>query len=251
MGRKKKKTDETRTPDLIQMMTVSLFIILLAFFIMLNAIAVVDDDRKRVALGSLMENFGILSGGYSVIEGEGNKITTTDTSKITSLIDFDDMTTEDEPVYEDLIITREKYRSKLSIPADRLFKADGTTLVPESHGMLRKLGGIILKNMYPVDIIGYVDAFDGDSEQSASSRELSALWALAVQQFFIENSQISPQLLTAYGWGEYRSFATNRTRETRRMNRRVEVVFVHEGKQKEPEGFFTFKDFFFNVFDKK
>lgn len=251
MGRKKKKTDEERTPDLLQMMTVSLFIILLAFFIMLNAIAVVDDDRKRVALGSLMENFGILSGGYSVIEGEGNKITTTDTSKITSLIDFDDMTKDDEAVYEDLIITRERHRSKLSIPADRLFKADGTTLVPESHAMLGKLGAIILKNMYPVDVIGFVDASGGDAGRWASSREISALWALAVQGFLVESGRVPPKLVTAYGWGEYRSFATNRTRETRRMNRRVEVVFIHEGKQKEPEGFFTFKDFFFNVFDKK
>ena len=44
-------------------MTVSLFIILLAFFILLNTLAVPDEARQRLALGSLMRNFGVLSGG--------------------------------------------------------------------------------------------------------------------------------------------------------------------------------------------
>ena len=67
--RKKKQQNEDAAPNLIMVMTVSLFIILLAFFILLNAIAVEDDARQRLALGSLMENFGVLSGGFSLTGG--------------------------------------------------------------------------------------------------------------------------------------------------------------------------------------
>lgn len=47
----------------IRVLTVALFIILLAFFIVLNSIAVIDESRTLAALGSLIGSFGILPGG--------------------------------------------------------------------------------------------------------------------------------------------------------------------------------------------
>ena len=53
------------------MLFTSLNIILLAFFIMLNALAVVDEKREIIVLGSLIGTFGILPKGLSPTKGEG------------------------------------------------------------------------------------------------------------------------------------------------------------------------------------
>ena len=46
---RKKQGEEKKSDSLIQIMTISLFIILLAFFILLNAIGRVDEHKKRRA----------------------------------------------------------------------------------------------------------------------------------------------------------------------------------------------------------
>ena len=70
----KKNKDEAESNSAeagIRVMTVALFIILLAFFIVLNSIAVVDERNTLEALGSLTGSFGILPGGLSASrEGE-------------------------------------------------------------------------------------------------------------------------------------------------------------------------------------
>ena len=69
--RKKKKQDDDGV-DIGRTMTVSLFLILLTFFILLNSIAVIDENKKRVALGSLLGSFGQLPGGKSPFGGGRN-----------------------------------------------------------------------------------------------------------------------------------------------------------------------------------
>ena len=65
MASKKRKIDDESAGGIGMMMTVSLFMILLTFFILLNSIAVMDESRIRMALGSLMGAFGGLPGGLS------------------------------------------------------------------------------------------------------------------------------------------------------------------------------------------
>ena len=64
MARKKKKTEESGA-DIGVVMTCSLFLIILTFFILLNSIAVIDDRKPRLAIGSLIGSFGTLTGGLS------------------------------------------------------------------------------------------------------------------------------------------------------------------------------------------
>jgi chemotaxis protein MotB len=251
MGEKKKNSEAPVGVNQNLAMTISLFIIILTFFIMLNAIAVPDERRKRVAIGSLNGSFGILTGGSSVLEGRGEQLTDSIATRVSRLIDLNEMLKKKDEIARDLIVTGNKRRSTLSIPEHRLFKPGETVLIPESHEMLYKISQIINKNQYPADIVGYVDNTDSESGKRMSPRELSTLRAMALQAFFIKNGKVPPQLLAAYGWGEFRPAASDQTRETRNLNRRMEVVFIHDTKREEPDGAYTFKDFFFNVFEKK
>ena len=65
MRRKRNETDENKAADVGLVMTVSLFLILLTFFILLNSIAILDERKVRVAIGSLIGAFGSLPGGLS------------------------------------------------------------------------------------------------------------------------------------------------------------------------------------------
>ena len=68
----RKRRDEAPQPigiDPVLIVSVSLFMILLTFFILLNSLAVPDEKRRRAAIGSLNENFGVLSGGFSLLDG--------------------------------------------------------------------------------------------------------------------------------------------------------------------------------------
>jgi chemotaxis protein MotB len=150
-----------------------------------------------------------------------------------------------------LIVTEDRRRSVLCIPDARLFEPGGSTLVPAGKKMLYKLSKIIRKHTYPVSIVGYMDNMGSGIKGSPPPRELSTLRAVSVQAFLIKKAGVAPNLLTAYGWGQYHPRVSNNTRETRRLNRRVDVVFLHEGMRGRPSGAFTFKDFFFNVFDQQ
>lgn len=251
MGKRRKKSETDSGADMLQMLTISLFIILLAFFIMLNAIAVVDKKRQRVAIGSLVDTFGILSGGNSLIQGSGNQVNSTNINKLNKLVDFDSLMKGEAGRDHRLIATENSRRSVLSIPASRLFHPGEARLIPESEGMLRKLSKIIRKHRYPVDIIGYMDNGGSEGEGAIPARELSTLRALRVEAFLVHKAGVDPKLLTAYGWGQYHPAMSNSTRETRALNRRVDIVFIHHKQMEKPNGAFTFKDFFFNVLDTK
>ena len=65
MAARKRNQEDGPTIDITLVMTVCLFLILLTFFILLNSIAVIDEQKKLLAFGSLLGAFGALPGGMS------------------------------------------------------------------------------------------------------------------------------------------------------------------------------------------
>jgi chemotaxis protein MotB len=245
---KEKKQTEDVVPNLIMVMTVSLFIILLAFFIMLNSLAVEDESRQRLALGSLMKNFGVQSGGFSFINGNQG-VTTKEITRIGKLLDFSDLIKGDEDPLHDLVVTSDRKRSVVTLPAALIFEPGSGQIIPSSYAVLDRIAKAIHETEYSVDIAGYMDKNTEAPGEGFSNRELSALRALAVLRYFIEKGDVSPDLLTAYGWGEFRPLVSDRMREGRVLNQRLEITLARKKRLEKPEGFFTFKNFFFNVFD--
>jgi len=247
--RKKKPQNEDAAPNLIMVMTVSLFIILLALFILLNAIAVEDESRQRLALGSLMENFGVLSGGFSLIGGTDDQVSTDLIKKVTSLLDFSDMIQGEEDPLNDLIVTTTLKESVITLPAAVLFEPGATEIKASSYPVLDRICKAANETRYDVDIAGHMDQSSGGATPGVTPRELSSLQALAVLRYFIERGGVPPELVTAYGWGEFRPISSSKIREVRALNQRVEISIAYVKRLEKPEGFFTFKNFFFKVLD--
>ena len=247
MASKKKKMEELSAPNLVQIMTVSLFVILLAFFILLNSIAVIDDQKKLAVLDSLLGSFGVLTGGISVVKGNVGNMSLPDMAKTSSHVDFSDLMVGNEDVIKLITVKKDHRGTVLSIPADLIFEKKTSRMKPEGLKILDGLHGTLLKNEFPVEIIGHTD--NRPPQTGGSNRELSSIRSLRILQHVLNRGSIKPDRITAFGWGQYRPAVSNKTRETREHNRRMDILFVHNTVAEKPRGIFTFRKFFFNVFE--
>lgn len=184
------------------------------------------------------------------MKGGDQNITTEKITQISGLLDFSDLIKSDEDPIQDLVVTSGRKRSVITIPAALIFEPGSARIIASSHEVLDRISKAIHETEYSVDIAGYMDKNTEAANTGFSNRELSSLRALAVLRYFVEKGEVSPNLLTAYGWGEFRPRASNRIREGRILNQRLEITMAHEKRLEKPEGFFNFKNFFFNVFDR-
>jgi chemotaxis protein MotB len=244
MARKKVKKDASHISSLLQLMTVSLFIILLAFFIMLNAIAVIDDERQRVALGSVLKSFGVLTGGWSVLKGHSDNWALSAFPMYLGPVELKDLSAVDPNLLEHIRVTNTQRGSIISIPTGLLFTTSRPELKPDASTILASVAKLIKRNSYPVEISGHVNTIAIGDGGTVSDREISAKQAMAVMLYFIRHQHIPALRITALGWGRQQSIMSNATRESRLLNQRIEILLVHKSKLVKPRGGFIFKEFF-------
>jgi len=241
--------ESAAAPDLIQVMSISLFIILLAFFILLNTIAVFDIQKKLAVLDSLIGSFGVLTGGESVVKGRGGVMTLPDIESLSSYVDFSDMIVGAEDIVQLIRITSDHRGTVMTIPAHALFERGEVHLTLAGRKILDRLSKTIRKNKYPIEISVHTDNQPPFPRTDMSNRELSTIRATEILGYLIHEKKLRAERFLAFGWGDHRPGVSNRTKETREMNRRIEIVFIHEPEPVKPKGIFTFRKFFFNVFD--
>ena len=231
------------------MMTVSLFIIVLAFFILLNSIAVPDEYKIRTAIGSLIGSFGRMEGGYSVIEGSGDKPVLVKIFTEEGQIDFSDILMESAGLDQDIHLVPAAKGTIIRYPESALFDEYGYDIIPKRYALLDKLSSILKTSTVPLEISGHTDNVPVDNSRSVSNRELASFRAMNVSAYLIDQGKLSPKRITAFGWGGHRPAYSNKSRESRKMNRRVDILIKHDKPSEKPFGGYTFKDFFFQSFE--
>jgi chemotaxis protein MotB len=257
MNKKNKKID-TDGADIGMVMTVSLFLILLTFFILLNSIAVIDEHRSRMAIGSLIGAFGGLPGGLSPLE-TGKSIMPPSAPMIEEELTLERllsyMKNETTTWPGDIRVEKVGEKLMISINEKVLFNEDRSKFNPSILPVLDKLCGIINKGNYPVEIVGHTDNMQTGEKGYKSNWELSALMALQLTRYLISEGSVSPKRLNPYGAGSFRPTSSNSTRQSRSQNRRVEIMLNYKAPtyikrifREKPSGFFTYKKFDFKIF---
>ncbi|RLB83842.1 MAG: hypothetical protein DRH17_01170 [Deltaproteobacteria bacterium] len=256
MKSKKRQSGNDADQSGIRVLTVSLFIILLAFFVVLNSIAVVDERRKIVTVGSLLGSFGILPGGLSPMKGEGKNISPAQSPMVLRKEDVAEIFGLDRSMSGLVSIRTSPKGNVISIQEQVIFDEGSYKIKPSSYVFLKKLCEIINQDKHPVEITGHTDSRPADDKSLHSNWEFSAWRALEVLKFFVMLGEVDPARLTAYGRAEYEPIASNETRETRAKNRRIDIILDNKsGKrlnqiyQRHPSRFFVFKRFLFRMFD--
>ena len=132
---------------------------------------------------------------------------------------------------------------------------DGYTIKPAIRPLLDRLGQIINKGSFPVEIAGYTDNVIHPEKMHKSNWELSSIMALKVLKYLVTQCGVLPNRLTAYGCGSNHPVASNESIQSRAQNRRVEIdlkykapAYIKRIFRKNPAGFFTYKKFDFKIF---
>ncbi len=254
MKKKKKKADEEPV-DLGPVMTVSLFLILLTFFIMLNSLAVVDERRIREALGSITGAFGSFTGGYS--SSKTGESVTISAPMVDSEIDFNQvLSLEDRSVAKQITITPMEDREVISINSGFLFEKNSLTINSSCQFLLNRLCVAVQTGTYPIEIIGHTQGTPDRGNGIETNWEYSARMAMAVYDYFRLNGKISTERLEMMGAAGHHPIVSNSTLLSRAQNKRVEIILytnvpevVQRIFKKKPSNIFTFDTFDFRIFD--
>lgn len=114
----------------------------------------------------------------------------------------------------------------VSLSEAGFFAPGDATVSKEAKEVIKTLAQSIQDNQIPIRIEGHTDATPISNARYNSNWELSTSRAANVLQELVENG-ISPERLSASGYGGFQPVADNATPEGRAQNRRVDIVILN------------------------
>lgn len=116
----------------------------------------------------------------------------------------------------------------LTFLAEVFFDSGKAIIKNDAKVSLAKVSEVLNKDVpdSPVAVEGHTDNVPIKYSGWKSNWELSTARALAVVHYFIDEGKISPQRMSANGYGEFRPVASNEDPKTKQQNRRVEIVIL-------------------------
>ena len=194
--------------DSFTVMFTSLSIILLAFFILLKSMTAVDEQKRKVAIGSLFGTFGILPGGEN-FDKKGKYYARLVPLVMTGEI-FQGLASEKE-LLESHGYLRRPADLKVELTADGvkvvmrsslIFGSGRISIDPRAYPVLDRIGSILMQVENPIEIIGYVT----EPIPGAVTRDdwdLSLARAVTVADYLVRGQGLDPRLIRVIGRGPY------------------------------------------------
>jgi chemotaxis protein MotB len=202
MGEKRRKQpEEEGGADGFVVMMTSLSMIMLAFFIVMNALATINQIKVMKALDSLYGTFGPLSGGRTP---EGGKMVATHE-------EFSEAKPKRKASYKSLLERQHLDPSiellerddsfTVVLSDDVLFTTGLNQISPRMFLSLNKIGSIVREIGQNVRIVGYSDATPAPPGEP-TNLELSLMRAVLVQNYLMYGGRVSRALMEVEGRGE-------------------------------------------------
>ncbi|HVC16522.1 MAG TPA: flagellar motor protein MotD [Rhodanobacter sp.] len=126
-----------------------------------------------------------------------------------------------------VILRRTPDRLEIEIRTDILFPSGVANLSTPANQVLLDLASTLAPFPNPLRVEGFTDNVPIDTPRYPSNWELSAARAATVARLFAGHG-VKPDRLGIVGWGEVRPVADNATKEGRNHNRRVLVVVMND-----------------------
>jgi chemotaxis protein MotB len=213
-----------------------LITLLLAFFVVMYSMSKVDAKK----FGKMAEALnGVLKGGESVMKNPSDAKKTGH-----GLLQIGNLKTIQKQVEERFkeINRQGEIKTEVTerglvvhIMESALFKAASATLEPRAMEILDLIAAKVKGIPNHVRIEGHTDDRPISTSVFPSNWELSSARATAVVRYFTNNHGITPDRVSALGYGEYRPIKPNNNIENRAQNRRVDIVILTmEMTDKEP-----------------
>ena len=118
----------------------------------------------------------------------------------------------------------------ITVVGDLLFDSGKAKIRSEAYNVLDKVSSVLKENVprLNIGIEGHTDNQPILRSGWKSNWELSTARALSVLHYLVNEKGISPNRLSAIGYGEYRPVASNSAKDGQQFNRRVEIVILPE-----------------------
>ena len=114
-------------------------------------------------------------------------------------------------------------RSKSAQAIPFFFDLGKADIKPEAIKFLRNFAEVVKKTKSNIRIEGHTDSFLLHSPTFPTNWELSAIRAVNIARFLIEEAGIEPERFTVVGHSLYKPAVPNTTMENKAKNRRVEI----------------------------
>lgn len=244
--------------------------LMLTFFVLLVSMAVIDERRKLVVIGSIMGAFGPMERSWDYRSVRDQKRTVEPGPM--DLEDTDDLEPMKEApwedVQEDLNFQSNRFVDIISINDRLLFAPGEHALQPKGVEVLDRLLPFLLNVDYPLLLAGHTASMreeEGEDYKVVTDREgldpsweLSFLRVMAVYRHYVELG-MDPEKLRVEAFGRFRTRYPENTAEGRARNRRVDIVLDRRNerwiesvartveRRREGDSRFRFRDFFFKL----
>jgi len=216
-------------------MFTSLSIILLAFFILLNSMATMEEKRVKAALGSLTAVFSGFGTGPLFPRADslvtiGEELAMRAGGPGRELKKkVDDMLAE-EGLGEKVELVEDKDDLLLVFKDHILFDSSQAYIKPQMTDVLEVISGFVSTTDFPLVVEGHTDNNPISTARFPSNWELSTARAGAVVRRLVEVHGVDAHKISGVGCGEFKPIAANDTPENRAKNRRVVLRFAGMAK---------------------
>ncbi len=249
---RKKKVEEDKG-DSFTVLFLALSIILLAFFILLNSIAVIDEAQSRKALASLIGTFGVSGGGMmykfgltrlneeetqEVVEKWMTKWEEAAKGQTQMEIERLLMQVSEKEGMDSVLTSRLGQDLAITFPSKILFNKGSTEISEDAKKVLNVIAERASELKTRLSIEGHTDPYTEDADPGINPWELSAYRAAAVGRYMLSTGYTKPDDLTLKGLAGAQPMHGGETPENRENNRRVVIVMLKALELSKPRGAF-------------
>lgn len=232
----KKKSQEKGPDNGRWLLTYSdLITLLMIFFVVMYASSNVDSAKYKAISESL--NVVFTGGGNSTVGTDQRPNISKDTSPIDSTIVEENKMKEikkqvdtylKENFISDNVKTNiDKRGLVISLNNTLFFDTGKAEIKLESNEKLIEIGKMLNKINNYVRVEGHTDNIPIKNDRFKSNWQLSCERAANVTMLLIEKSGVSPEKVSAVGYGECRPIGDNKLESGRAKNRRVDIVIMN------------------------
>lgn len=227
MSKEKKVTEEPDTTGWMATYT-DLMTLLLTFFVLLLSMSTIDQQKKKVALNSLIGAFGFKPGAQSIIgSSKGMNITSGTAPMIKEDVQFENLRNafKKTDLEYDLDIIKENQRIIITLKNRILFEYGASRINPKGLEFLSELAGVIKDGPRRIELRGYATFSETIFKQDPlnSAMILSAGRAFSVLIYLKEKEGIPVKKIVAHGFGINPRRGGNRKKDEE-FNRQVKII---------------------------
>ncbi|MBP5468449.1 MAG: flagellar motor protein MotB [Candidatus Riflebacteria bacterium] len=136
-------------------------------------------------------------------------------------------------MHDRILVTSDDQTVKIQIPANVLFESGSANMKKGAEEVLIALVPILgtIDNYIRID--GHTDDLPPNAKSNFPSNwELSSARACTVVRYFVNEMNMDPERFSAQGYADNRPKIQNTSDTAREINRRVEIIILHQKKKK-------------------